>query len=261
MVKKERCSNLKFYISVLIICLIFISLLSYMQLTGRVVNEKAFGGPSAEDSKCLYQCVKIENKSEDICMAQCGVAPKPTNVNEDEKCMQDCILVGCDEYEIRCQNANMYDCEEKCNMKGDAPDESEISDEEKCISECVSKVDSSIICGAGTEYGEGETGNKVCQMCANECVHLYKGPCLDDAEITGKENDCKTCEHCYGEPVMGDSGEGSDCIIDIKCADASSEFGDEPGEGPGMGQEGYVPPNKVAKAVDDLIKGIKGLFS
>ena len=49
------------------------------------------------------------------------------------------------------------------------------------------------------------------------------------------------CEHCYAEPVMGQSGEGWDCVVDVACKDATSEFGDDAGSGPGIGQEEYVP--------------------
>jgi hypothetical protein len=75
-----------------------------------------------------------------------------------------------------------------------------------------------------------------------------------------KRKECETCEHCYGSPVEGPSGQGWDCIIDIECKDASSEFGDEAGSGPGIGQEGYVAPNIVAEAVNGVIKFFKGLF-
>ena len=111
-------------------------------------------------------------------------------------------------------------------MKGDAPDESTMSEEELCISSCVAKVDPSIICGSSKE---GETGNAVCQKCASECVHLYEGPCLNDEQISSKEKECATCEHCYGDIIKGPSGEGWECIVDVVCADASSEFGDDSG--------------------------------
>ena len=59
----------------------------------------------------------------------------------------------------------------------------------------------------------------------------------------------------------GSQWAGLELHYDIKCADASNEFGDDAGEGPGIGQEGYVAPNVVAGAVDGVIKFFKGLFS
>ncbi len=138
------------------------------------------------------------------------------------------------------------------------PDESEMSAEQLCITNCVAETDSNIRCGNSQT---GETGGEVCQKCAQECVHLYEGPCLDDEKLKTKQKECETCENCYGEPVMGDSGEGWECITDVECKDASSEFGDNPGKGAGIGQEGYVAPNFVAGAVDGVIKFFKDLFS
>jgi hypothetical protein len=167
--------------------------------------------------------------------------------------MQQCVIRGCDKFDFACQQRNKESCEDECGMKGDAPDEGEMSAEQLCISECVSATDPEMICGNSQE---GEIGGALCQQCADSCVHLYEGPCLDDEQLTEKENDCKTCEHCYGEPVTGPSGQGWDCIVDVECQDASGEFGDEPGEGPGIGQEGFVA--KVTGAIGDFFKGIFG---
>jgi hypothetical protein len=246
-----------------IVCLVILLLIGYFNVTGNVVGgskgmiEGGYGGPSAEDSACLKKCVVDEGKEEGICMNECGVEPEPINVDEDESCMQKCIKIGCEEYDINCQNKKMNDCEDECGMKGDAPDESEMGAEQLCISNCVAAEDPSVICGNSQS---GEIGNALCQKCAANCVHLYEGPCLNDEELTEKEEACKTCEHCYGGPVEGASGQGWDCIIDVECKDASAEFGDEAGEGPGIGQEGYVATNFVAGAVDGGIKFFKGLF-
>ena len=158
--------------------------------------------------------------------------------DEDEACMQECIVKDCSLSELECQKINKEKCEEECDMLGDAPDPADMSEEERCIFECVYEADPEVICGNSKE---GETGNALCQRCADECVHLYAGPCLNDEEITEKEIACKTCEHCYGEPVMGDSGEGYECIVDIKCADASAEWGDDPGTGPDSFEPGHEP--------------------
>ena len=135
-------------------------------------------------------------------------------------------------------------------MLGDKPDESEMSAEQVCITKCVEAVDPNIKCGASQT---GETGGEVCQKCASDCVHLYAGPCLDDAKLSAKKKQCETCEKCYGEPVMGDSGEGWECITDVKCGDASSQFGDEPGTG-----EGVVA--NIGNIIGNVFEGIGNFF-
>jgi hypothetical protein len=192
-------------------------------------------------------------------MAQCRVAPEPKPAGEGEACMQECVVEGCGEFDFSCQEINKAKCEEKCDMLGDKPDESEMSAEQICITECVAQVDSNIKCRASQT---GETGGEVCQRCAADCVHLYAGPCLDDEKLKAKQKECETCEHCYGEPAMGDSGEGWECIVGVECKDASSEFGDEPRTGPGLGQEGFA--GNVGEAIGNVFEGIgnffKGLF-
>jgi len=53
---------------------------------------------------------------------------------------------------------------------------------------------------------------------------------------------------------MGDSGEGWECIVDVECADASSEFGDEPGTGPGTVES-------IGDVVENIVGGIGDFFS
>ena len=236
-------------------------------ITGHVVSNVGYGGPSASDMECMVECttrgcdvddMECRTASSRACGSECGVeteAPEPEG--EGEACMQECISRGCDEYDVGCQNKNREGCEDGCGMKGDAPDESGMSAEQLCISNCVAAEDPSMICGNSQD---GESGGALCQRCASECVSLYEGPCLDDEGVTAKERECETCEHCYGEPVMGASGEGWDCIIDVKCEDASSEFGDDAGSGPGIGDEGYVASNVVMKVVDGVVGFFKGLF-
>lgn len=238
-------------------------------LTGKAVD--GYGGPTANEMNCMQDCVAIGCGAEDQecmvansfgCGEKCGVettAPEPED--EGEECMQDCISVGCDEYDVVCEGNNVDQCELECNMKGDAPDESEMDEEQLCISKCVGKIDPSIICGSSQE---GETGNSVCQTCAEECVYLYSGPCLNDQELTEKENICAgNCEHCYGEPVMGPSGEGWECIVDISCEDASDEFGDDSGEGPGIGEEGWVNAEEdlgIGETIGNVFETIGNFF-
>ena len=225
------------------IVVLFVFLFS---VTGNVVYEDPFsGGIPEEEMECMQSCIvsagctigDVECADTTDCQAECN-AYQPTDISEDEQCVQDCVLEYCDSWDVECQNSYMDECDVECGMEGDAPDWDVMSEEEQCISVCVAEVDPTIICGSSSE---GETGNDVCQQCAAECVYLYEGPCLNDEEITVKESECVTCEHCYGSPVMGDSGEGYECIVDIECLDASNEFGDDPGSGPGIGQEGYVP--------------------
>ncbi|MEA3329921.1 MAG: hypothetical protein U9Q06_04220, partial [Nanoarchaeota archaeon] len=214
-------------------------------------------GPSAEDIKCLEDCVSIgcEQGDEDCMMAnsekceqECGVAPEPSagELGEGEQCVQDCIDRECDkgygyvdsDY-VDCMESVISSCDVECDMIGEPEAQSE---EEQCIRDCINKIDPNIQCSSGTFEGEGETGNDVCKKCAKSCEHLYSGPCLTDELWTEKENVCiAKCEHCYGAPVRGPSGQGWDCTIDIKCEDASAEFGDDPGTGDDNWEEGHAP--------------------
>jgi len=55
---------------------------------------------------------------------------------------------------------------------------------------------------------------------------------------------------------MGDSGQGWECMVDIECFDASSEFGDNPGAGEGIvARVGDVAGN-VVEAIGNFFKGI-----
>ena len=246
-------------ISIFLIAIILFANPIINKITGNVVessegmSERGFMGPSEADMACMIECTTRGCDEKDMgcrtaastaCGLECGVeteAPKPAD--EDEECMQKCVLVGCDEFDFQCQRGNKITCEDSCGMVKEPEAKSE---EEQCIRDCVAKEDPNLQCGNSQT---GETGNAICQKCANECVYLYAGPCFNDEEIRAKEKECETCEHCYGEPIMGDSGQGWDCIVDIKCFDASSEFGDDPGA-----REGVVA--KVGEAVGDFFEGI-----
>jgi hypothetical protein len=257
---------------ILLVLLIFIIVLSFVpsiiEMTGRVSGlpggEDMMGGPTDEEMACMQACVSIGCEEDDdvcrvansvACGLECGVdteAPEPAD--ESEACMQECVVRGCDEYDFSCQRLNQNMCDVECGMMGDAPDWEDMDEEQRCISECVAAEDPSIICGNSQV---GETGGDLCQRCADECVHLYAGPCLNDEEITEKENECiSQCEHCYGGLVEGPSGQGWDCIIDIVCEDASSEFGDNPGEGSGVGEAGFVA--NIFEGIGNFFKGIFG---
>jgi hypothetical protein len=229
--------NKIFLTIVLVISFLAIGNLTLGNITGFSIEDMQQGVPK-EEVECMegcmsqfcelsnFDCVELHA---DECSAECNAyQPEQT---EDEQCVQECILKNCNEYDWDCQDSKMDECDIECDMLGDAPLEADMSEEELCISKCVSKIDPTLICGSSEE---GETGNEICQQCAKECVYLYEGPCLNDEEINEKEKACETCEHCYGEPVYGDSGEGYECITDIKCEDSSDEFGDDPGTGPGI---------------------------
>lgn len=248
----------------LIITLIIgLGLISFT-ITGFVVEEFTAPpegvGPSEEEYNCMNSCVSEGCNANDMdckrgnsekCLTECN-AGQPEAANEEESCMQECVIVGCGEIDFECQNGNKDRCENECGMIK-APEAQSI--EQQCIIDCVAAVDPSIICGNSET---GETGDEVCQRCAAECVHLYEGPCLNDEEVKSKQEACKTCEHCYGEPVMGDSGEGWECIVAIECKNASGEFGDEPGTG-----EGIVANvgEAISNAAESLVGFFKGLFT
>ncbi len=243
-------------IGIIILILVFCGIYYFKGFTGYVVNSGMGGGnappatigPSESDISCMMSCMKCTSPGvgctgdQATCQAQCNVK-KPDNKGEGEGCMQECILKGCGEFDFSCQNGKKDECEKECKMIKEPEAKSE---EEQCIRDCVNSHAPGTMCGASKE---GETGNEICQMCAAQCVHLYSGPCLDDAGIREKQRECGTCEHCYGEPVMGDSGQGWECIVDVKCGDASSEFGDNPGVGEG-----------IAKAVGNVGEAIGNVF-
>lgn len=234
------------------------------RLVGKIIEgeyDDEYHGIPQEEQECMYKCVAIGCEVGDMdcmatngekCMEQCNAGP-PEDQGEDEQCMQDCFDQYCTpgpEY-AACNDLHLEECEDKCGM--DKAPEAQ-NEEEQCIRDCVARVDPSIMCGAGKE---GETGNEVCQRCAKQCEHLYEGPCLTEEELEKKEDYCSSlCKHCYGEPVMGPDGEGWDCIVDIKCEDASSEFGDEPGEGPGIIEKTSRITEEVSETVGNVFEAI-----
>ncbi len=184
----------------------------------------------------------IQDLTKGECTGECeyskSVQKAPETQDEGELCMRSCIVKDCSLGELACEKQNKEKCEKECDMLGDAPDVENMGKEERCIFECVSSIAPGTICGRSKE---GETGNEVCQKCAADCVHLYEGPCLGEEKLEQKKKECETCAHCYGAPVMGDSGEGYECIVDVKCADASAEWGDNPGSGPDSYEPGREP--------------------
>lgn len=229
------------------------------EITGNVTGPPANAGqehtvgPSQAEQNCMMTCMKCTSPgvgctgNQENCTLQCNVK-KPETTTETA-CMEKCVLVGCTEFDFTCQGENQEKCEKECDMIK-APDESTMSAEQICISQCVNAESPGTICGASQE---GETGNELCQRCAASCVQLYAGPCLDDKKLQEAKKACETCEHCYGKPVMGDSGEGWECIVSVECGDASSEFGDNPGTGPGIIQS-------VGNTVGDIVESVGNFF-
>lgn len=224
-------------------------------------------GPEMATQECMMACTakgcanpsdtECRMKNGPKCQAECN-AYKPEPADEGQACMEECVVQGCGEVDFACQETNRARCENECGMIKEPEARSE---EEACIRECVRKIDSALICRPGEG---GEQGNEICQNCAAECVQLYAGPCLSEEKLEAKKQACVTCEHCYGEPVLGDSGEGYQCIVDVECRDASAEWGDEPGSGPGIGQEGFAARTaerigNVFERVGDFFKGLFGV--
>jgi uncharacterized protein YneF (UPF0154 family) len=245
----------KWLLATLVIIIIVLFFIIGFKITGRVVQEQHQIGPSASEQACMMACMKCTsigvNCSGDsaTCQAQCNIQ-KPESTSETS-CMESCVLEGCSQYDFSCQNKNQESCEQKCNMQGDKPDESTMSAEQLCITNCVESKAPGTRCQASQT---GETGGSVCQECAASCVHLYEGPCLDEEKLESKKKECETCENCYGEPVMGDSGEGWECIVNVECKDASSEFGDESGTG-----EGIIA--SVGETIGNIAESIGNFFS
>lgn len=267
-------------IILVLITFAFATLVDFNTILGNVIDDSEIMheetiGPSAEDMACLEACIIVGcNQGDQECVTanskkceqECGVEPEPEPSDKGEACMRECVSRGCNEHDFDCQNANMKKCENECGMIGEPEAQGE---EEQCIRDCINKIDPNIKCSSGTFEGEGEIGNQVCQECAKSCEHLYSGPCLTDELWKEKENACITqCENCYGEPVMGPSGQGYECTVDIKCKDASGEFGDDAGAGNDSYKKGHKGPGIIANmgdTVGNLVKGIgnffKGLFN
>jgi hypothetical protein len=263
MKKSRNGKRLIFTLFLILIILVIFTLFAHFTLTGFAVNvppenagEVPQFGPSQQDMDCMMSCMKCTSPgvgctgNQQECQTKCNVV-KPEQTSE-ESCVETCAKKGCEEFDFSCQQKNQEICDKECGMVKEPEAKSE---EEQCIRDCVNKESPGLICEAGEG---GEKGNEICQKCANSCEYLYEGPCLDEFKLEEAKKVCNTCEHCYGKPVMGDSGEGYECIVKIECADASSEFGDDAGTGPGVGQEGFVA--KVGDAIGNVFEGIGDFF-
>jgi len=255
--KKGIKKRLIFILIILAVIIILIS--GYFQITGNVGFDSASNsghtyGPSQEEQTCMMTCMKCTSPgvgctgNSSQCTAQCNVQ-KPEQTAE-ESCVETCTKKGCGEYDFTCQQKNQAVCDKECGMIKEPEAKSE---EEQCIRDCVNKEQEGLICSGGEG---GEKGNEICQRCAKSCEHLYAGPCLDELKLDAAKKACQTCEHCYGKPVMGDSGEGYECIVSIDCADASGEFGDNPGTGEGIAKV----VSSVGDAIGNVVESIGNFF-
>ncbi len=265
--KNKKISREKIILASIIILVILITIFlgsCYFKnklenkLSGRSISDVNQIGPSLQEQQCMMTCMKCSSPgvgctgNQQECQTSCNL--KKPEITEETSCMEKCVLVGCSEFDFNCQGANKEKCEKECNMIKEPEAKSE---EEQCIRDCVNLHAPKTICKPSSE---GEQGNDVCKMCAQQCVHLYAGPCLDEEKLEAKKKECGTCEHCYGKPVEGPSGEGWDCIIDIECKDSSGEFGDESGEGPASFEEGHESPGTIASFFEGIGNFFKGLF-
>ena len=273
---QKRVAGLFLVVGLLVLSLGIVSAFSFSEFWNSITGNVAYGpeggmpggqggggsppasvGPSAGEQACMMSCMGCSSPGvgctgdSALCQKQCN-AQKPESTPETS-CMESCVLVGCGEFDFSCQNTKKESCEKECNMIKEPEAKSE---EERCIRDCVNAHSPGERCGASQT---GETGGEVCQMCAQQCVHLYAGPCLDDAKMREREKECMTCPNCYASPVLGDSGEGWECVVAMECKDASSEFGDNPGTGPGIGQEGFVA--NVGDAIGNVFENIGDFFS
>ncbi len=226
--------------------------------TGTVVSSNSENqiGPSAADQACMMQCMGCSSPgvgcigNSEQCQQQCNLK-KPEQTAE-QSCVETCVLKGCGEFDFSCQQKNQAVCDKECGMIKEPEAKSE---EEQCIRDCVNRESPGLICQAGEG---GEKGNEICQRCASSCEYLYSGPCLDEIKLEEAKSACNTCEHCYGKPVMGDSGEGYECIVGVECADASSEFGNESGTGEGIASKAGETIGNVVESIGDFFKDLFG---
>ena len=237
---------------VLIILGLVLNQIYFSGITGNAVQN--YGIPQ-EEIDCMMPCMQeycndltdssCTSQYSSTCMESCSIEEHVAATSE-EACVEDCIYADCEMYDFDCQDSMRPSCDEQCGMIK-APSMEGMSEEQICITNCVNAIEPGLICGASAL---GETGGEVCQQCASQCESLYAGPCLDEIKLEEVKAACNTCEHCYGSPVMGDSGEGWECIVSVECKDASSEFGDEAETGEGV----------IGNTISGIIDFFQGLF-
>jgi hypothetical protein len=258
MKKKGKDNKLILIVAIVIFVLAGLAFVLRFSLTGWAVmgppenaGEQHTIGPSQQEQQCMMACMKCTSigvgctGDSAACQAQCN-AKKPEQTAE-EKCVEECAKKGCGEFDFNCQSKNQAICDKECGMIKEPEAKSA---EEQCIRDCVNKESPGLRCQGGEG---GEKGNEICQRCAKSCEYLYNGPCLDEVKLEAAKSACNTCEHCYGAPIMGDSGEGYECIVNVECKDSSAEFGDESGTGKGIA-------SNMGEAVSGVVEAIGNFF-
>lgn len=231
----------KAYIFVWIILLVFLfSIVFFNKITGNVVGDLE-ESESGEDSNLDGADENIEESSSEL------------NIGNEKECMKICISDGCDSGDLTCMQTNAITCVYKCRVKKSAQtptisknctgeclaqncDSSDNicieknkykcfkecgktkipaakSEEDNCIRECVNNEDSSLTCIPESD----EEISEICTKCIGNCEQLYDGPCLEEVKLETKLKKCEICEDCYGQLIMGNSGEGYECIVNVKC--------------------------------------------
>ncbi len=256
-----------FLLAIFLAFVLFAIGFGFDKITGQAIsNDEHTIGPSIEEKNCMVGCVSkgcdagdmdCKKKNSEACLAECSIQ-KP-EVTEETSCMEACVKVGCGEIDFSCQTINKDKCEKECNMIKEPEAKSE---DEQCIRDCVNKVEPGLICRPGEG---GEKGGDACQRCAKECMHLYAGPCLNEEKLGAKKKECETCEHCYGELIMGNSSEGYQCIVDVECKDATAMFGDYPGTGEGISLTEASADSgidsRVSERISNIFESIGNFFS
>ncbi len=140
----------------------------------------------------------------------------------------------CKEY---CKN-NEEECMDFALMTGLWKEDEGLTREQQCIAQCLIDKDLSY---ADCPIDNPESHAPGCMECRKECAKYYEGPCLDSWEIDEQKQECKSKGEKFGvEPVMGDSGDGAECIIDIECIDYRTDLEKKTPEE--IMEEGGMPP-------------------
>ena len=226
----------KVYIFIWVVLLVFLlSVVFFNKITGNVIDDSEESEISDEnivedapqelnvgdEKQCIKECISEECDSGDlscmqasanVCVGKCKVK-KSEPVIPSKSCTKDCLVRDCEASDKICPEKNKYKCSKECNSIV-AP--AAKLEEDLCVRECVNNEDSSLTC-----IPEGdEQIDEICQTCMNNCEQLYDGPCLQEIKLETKLKKCEVCEGCYGALVMGNSKQGYDCVVDVKCKDA-----------------------------------------
>lgn len=236
---------------------------NFEELDENIENEASQELDVSDEKQCIKTCASEGCDASDLtcmqtnaitCMEECKIKKSEPAITS-KNCTEDCLVQNCDSSDKICLEKNKYKCYKEC---GTIRAPAAKSEEDICIRECINNEDSSLTC-----IPEGDVSvEEICETCSKNCEQLYDGLCLQEIKLETKLKKCETCDDCYGSLVMGDSKEGYDCIVNVKCKDASSELGDDSGNGAGIGQEGFVA--NIGDAIGNVVEGIgdffKGMF-